>query len=193
MNLDSDEDEDTEEARFQEELQEAIRASQNMSSQSSTRMQEGAKPATSNRSVQSPKVSDQPSSTMSTFLSERAQLEKERLERQKRLRPLTAPELTAEDESEDEEPPAKRHKVSSSNLSYTRSNISGVSSSSSSASAIPTAEQEFWQGEIRQTATQHAEPRKDGKPTFRLTDVLGKVWSNHLLTVAYYRMVLTLS
>ncbi|KAF8883531.1 hypothetical protein BD779DRAFT_826010 [Infundibulicybe gibba] len=34
-------------------------------------------------------------------------------------------------------------------------------------------EQYFWNGELRSIANQHAEPRLDGKPTFRLTTVLG--------------------
>lgn len=110
----------------------------------------------------------------STFLSERAQLEKERLERQKRSRPLPAQNPTVEDESEGEEPPAKRHQVYPPDKSTVRSNISGVNSSRIS-NSIPTIEQIFWDGELRQTATQHAEPRKDGRPTFRLTEVLGKV------------------
>jgi tyrosyl-DNA phosphodiesterase-1 len=101
-----------------------------------------------------------------SFLSERAKMEKERLERQKRLRPETITESERQfDTSEDEEnpePPAKRHHHSTSNSSQI--NPPG-----------PSKEPLFWDGELRQTATIRAEPRKDGLPTFRLTDILGKV------------------
>ncbi|KAF4611889.1 hypothetical protein D9613_003755 [Agrocybe pediades] len=177
VNLDSDEDEDTEEARFQAELQEAIRVSQAAAEKNPRPTAQKSTAGSSTQPSQPGKSSDQPTGPVSSFLSERAKLEKERLERQKRLRPpspVAAAESTTEGESDEEEPPAKRHKVSSSNVSHTRSNIHGISSSSASTSAIPTAEQLFWQGELRQTATRNAEPRKDGQPTFRLTDVLGK-------------------
>ena len=113
---------------------------------------------------------------MSSFLSERAQLEKERRERQKRLRPHASSSSAASPDDDDdlEEPPAKRHQVSCSNSSFKRSNIPHDSSSKKS-SELPTIEKVFWDGELRQTATQNAEPRKDGQATIRLTDVLGKV------------------
>ena len=93
-------------------------------------------------------------------------MEKERLERQKRLRPETVTETkTQPDASEDDEgPPAKRHHLS-------RSNSTPLNSNPLERSKGPL----FWDGELRQTATMHADPRKDGLPTFRLTDVLGKV------------------
>ncbi|KAF8182897.1 tyrosyl-DNA phosphodiesterase-domain-containing protein [Pholiota molesta] len=141
INVDSsDEDEDVEEVQFQGELRRPSR---------------GSKPGTIQISDDRSQVGTQPS----TFLSERAQLEKERMERLKRLRPDPPRPSTPEedDDSENEEPPAKRHQVSTSYTSFSRSNV-------------PT----FWNGELRQTATQHAEPRKDGQPTFRLTEVLGK-------------------
>ncbi|KDR78204.1 hypothetical protein GALMADRAFT_245252 [Galerina marginata CBS 339.88] len=165
INLDSDDDEDVQEVRFQEELKQALQASKDSSSHTHSPPQAGPSTGTAQPSDRS---------TVSTFLSERAQLEKERRERQKRLRPSSDRDSTTEeDDSESEEPPAKRHQVSHSNPSYMRSNISGVSSSKTS-NSVPTMEQVFWNGELRQTATQHAEPRKDGRPTFRLTEVLGK-------------------
>jgi tyrosyl-DNA phosphodiesterase-1 len=108
-------------------------------------------------------------------MSERAQLEKDRRERQKRLRPQASSSYTAAPDDDDdlEEPPAKRHQVSCSNSSFKRSNIPHDSSKKSR--ELPTIEQVFWNGELRQTATQNAEPRKDGQATIRLTDVLGKV------------------
>ena len=136
INLDS-EDEDIEEARFQEELKHVLEVSkaESCSSVGNSQMAPGQ-------------------SVVSSFLSERAQLEKERRERQKRLRPQTSYDPTAAPDDDDlEVPPAKRQQVSCS----------------------PTIEQVFWNGELRQTATQNAEPRKDDQATIRLTDVLGKV------------------
>ncbi|KAF8961659.1 tyrosyl-DNA phosphodiesterase-domain-containing protein [Flammula alnicola] len=163
INLDSDEDEDGEESRFQEELRHALQASQAESSQNRRQL----RPGSSSQTIQPAGDRSEPS----TFLSERAQLERERRERQKRLRPpSTHGSTTGDDDSEDEEPPAKRHQVSTSKSLSTLSNLPSVSSSNS----IPVIDQVFWKGELRQTATQYAEPRKDGLPTFRLTDVLGK-------------------
>ena len=128
-------------------------------------------------SIRNSQITNQPpsQSVVSSFLSERAQLEKERRERQKRLRPqASSSSIAAPDDDDLEEPPAKRHQVSCSNSSFKRSNIPHDSSSKKSGE-LPTIEQVFWNGELRQTATQNAEPRKDGQATFRLTDILGKV------------------
>ncbi|EGN94780.1 hypothetical protein SERLA73DRAFT_171190 [Serpula lacrymans var. lacrymans S7.3] len=101
--------------------------------------------------------------TPSAFLSERAQLEKERLERQKRLR------QDAGFEDENTAPPAKRQHISSSSrVSTNRRADTSVSASSSSSTSV------FWEGELRPVANRHTDPRQDGKPTFRLTEVLGK-------------------
>ncbi|KAF8154246.1 tyrosyl-DNA phosphodiesterase-domain-containing protein [Crassisporium funariophilum] len=164
INLDSDEDDNVEEARFQTELIHVMNASRTESSQSQTR-----------NASSSQTNNEQPSQSMaSAFLSERAQLEKERRERQKRLRPQPSYSSIPgeEDDSDVEEPPAKRQQVSYSKSKFQRSNKLGHSSSKTS-NVVPTIEQVFWDGELRQTATQHAEPRKDGLPTFRLTEVLG--------------------
>jgi tyrosyl-DNA phosphodiesterase 1 len=123
----------------------------------------------SSKSAQ-PRAQDTESAT-SAFLSERALMEKERLERQKRLRPDTSFE-----EKEKEESSKRLH------LSEARTNGKAKASTSasgsfgsSSSSDIPTIDQVFWEGEVRQVANRHAEPRKDGRPTFRLTEILGKV------------------
>uniref|UniRef100_A0A8H7XX75 Phospholipase D/nuclease n=1 Tax=Psilocybe cubensis TaxID=181762 RepID=A0A8H7XX75_PSICU len=166
INLDSDEDEDTEEARFQEELKQALKMSQEH--MESTKSHLHRIPGPSSRPDVQPDCSP-----VSTFLSERAQLERERRERQKRLRPLMEDIPVPEDDSEGEEPPAKRHQVYPPSQSNVRSNVSSVNSSRNSSSGS-TSEQMFWKGELRQTATMGAEPRKDGKPTFRLTEILGK-------------------
>ena len=166
--LDS-EDEDIEEARFQEELKKVLEASKSESLSTPTDV--------ARSSIGNSQITNQPASqsVVSSFLSERAQLEKERRERQKRLRPHASSSSTAAPDDDDlEEPPAKRHQVSRSNPSFMRSYIPHDSSSKRSLE-LPTIEQVFWNGELRQTATQNAEPRKDGQATIRLTDVLGKV------------------
>ena len=163
------EDEDIEEARFQEELKQVLEASK---TESTSTASDVARSSTGNS-----QVTNQPpgQSIVSSFLSERAQLEKERRERQKRLRPQASSSSAAAPDDDDlEEPPAKRHQVSCSNSSFKLSNIPHDSGSKAS-HELPTIEQVFWNGELRQTATQNAEPRKDGQATIRLTDVLGKV------------------
>ena len=168
INLDSDEDEDDEEARFQQELKHVLEVSKAESLPTPTNISQTAV-GSSQTNSQAP---SQP--VVSSFLSERAQLEKERRERQKRLRPQASSSSIPALDNDDEEPPAKRHQVSYSNPSFNRSNIPH-DSSSKTAHQLPTIEQVFWNGELRQTATQYAEPRKDGQATIRLTDVLGKV------------------
>jgi tyrosyl-DNA phosphodiesterase-1 len=163
--IELDSDDDDEEAQFQKDLKRAMQKSSAETSQS------GSHPAIASASSQQP---DRPAeSATNAFLSERAQLERERRERQKRLRPSSR-KSTEDEESDDEGPPAKRHQVSTSS-SRLRSNVSSSSKILGSTST-PTIEQTFWNGELRQTATQHAEPRKDGQPVFRLTEVLGKVY-----------------
>jgi tyrosyl-DNA phosphodiesterase-1 len=115
----------------------------------------------------------------SSFLAERAKLEKERLERQKRLRGEASlgddkhrRDVQSDDDSDvsmGERPTKKAH------LSYP---LKGKSVPSVSACASSTSGREiFWDGELRQTATRFAEPRKDGQRAFRLTQVLGDVRS----------------
>ena len=180
ISLDSD-DEDIEEARFQEELKHVLEASKTGSSSTPTDV--------SRLSIDNSQITNQTpgQSVVSSFLSERAQLEKERRERQKRLRPQErSSSAAAPDDDDFEEPPAKRHQISCSNSSFKRSNIVHDSSSEKS-HELPLIEQVFWNGELRQTATQNAEPRKDGQTTIRLTDVLGKVkfsW-NLIITFLY--------
>ena len=111
-------------------------------------------------------------------------MEKERLERLKRVRGQEAVDGGHRSTT------AKRQRISSSEVQADdRTNTTGSASSSSvyagsSASSreatiarlpIPTSEQLFWDGELRPTANKHSLPREDGKPTFRLTEVLGSV------------------
>lgn len=71
-------------------------------------------------------------------------------------------------EDEDERPSKRRHIASSS--------FTGTLSQEASSSKVSRPEdQTFWNGELRQTATQFAEPRADGLPTFRLSEIIGQV------------------
>lgn len=176
IDLDSDSEEEAdEETRFQAELQRALEASKTEVSRTS---HETTKTA----------PEPQPITPASVFLSERAQLEKERRERQKRLRPDAVQDDDGDDRDggrEDDEPPAKRQHISSSsgvradkgkaNPASSLYRPGSSASGSAPAANVSTIEQSFWNGEFRQTATRYAEPRKDGRPTFRLTEILGKV------------------
>ena len=127
----------------------------------------------------------------SAFLLDRAQMERERLERQKRLRPDIADPSTSkrsrdvggDEEDDQEDASAKRQRVSSS-LCALRTN---VHSSSRTASPVPgsskssrtantqSGESLFFEGELRQTANKHVDAAKDTRPVFRLTDILAPV------------------
>ena len=162
--------EDEGEDHFQSQLQRTIEASKANTSRSTT------------QSVLKPESTQSTRSTPAgNFLSERAQMERERLERLKRVR--------GQDTDEDRSlTTAKRQHISSSEVhtdsrANTVSSAYSVSSGSSTvphmASAardtIPTSAQLFWEGELRPTANKHCQPRQDGRPTFRLTEVLGPV------------------
>jgi len=102
-------------------------------------------------------------------------MEKERLARQKRMRADAG--LDEKDDEIEEvqvERPMKRQQLSSSFQSK-RANANAsaipVASTSATESSVPM----FYSGEFRPTATRHAVPRRDGKATFRLTDILGPV------------------
>jgi tyrosyl-DNA phosphodiesterase 1 len=106
------------------------------------------------------------SGASSTFLAERAQLEKERLARLKRL---NEPHLQST------EPQPKRR------------TLSGATSYTPPPEAVPgrrgketvdAAAEVFWDGELRQTANMHVEPGcngEDGTPVFRLSQIIGDV------------------
>ena len=53
--------------------------------------------------------------------------------------------------------------------------INGSSKPSTSSSASANQPPMFWKGEIRQTANMHVDPKKDTKPTFRLSEIIGEV------------------
>ena len=129
---------DDEDADFQRDIQRAIEASKSTP-----------------RTVSS-------SQLPSVFISERAVMERERLDRQKRLRKEAG--LDDEDDMS-----TKRLHLPSEGSPVIPSKIS------SKGTSIPTIDQIFWEGEVRQIANKYAEPRDDGRPTFRLTEILGKV------------------
>jgi len=150
--MDDDGDDGDDDVRFQTELERAIEASK----------AEASSQAAANHVAPSDPQPAVPGA--SAFLSERAQLEKERRDRQKRLRPESSLDgKNAGSDSEDDE--AIREKPS-------KRLTSSLSAQSTSAS-VQTIDRVFWDGEFRQTATKHSEPRKDRRPTFRITEVLG--------------------
>ncbi|OSD00730.1 phospholipase D/nuclease [Trametes coccinea BRFM310] len=177
---------DTEEARFEAELQAAI--------EESKKALEAQAPAAPSKQAAETAPGPVPFAATS-FLSQRAQDERARLERLKRRRPDLEPTTRpAQEDSDDEiveiEPPsAKRQHISSSSRGVARranayasassSNpIPGPSTASNSglrrANASPSNDGSgfFWDGELRQTANAHVEPRKDTRPLFRLTNIL---------------------
>jgi tyrosyl-DNA phosphodiesterase-1 len=160
-------DEDDEELQFQADLKRALEASKFEISRE-VRPQCNSESST-NLSRVNAGVGGSTSSNAFTFLAERAQMEKERQERQRRLlkqqRKLAA---HREDDSDVEEPHAKRLAASHS------TNASGKNHKASPPSTSDT-DSIFWNGEFRQTATRHADPRMDNMATFRLTEVLGQV------------------
>jgi hypothetical protein len=174
----------TAEEQFQADLQRALQESQPQpQSQSSTT------PPQHLPSTEAVNVSPEPNK----FLSERAQLEKERLARQKRLRgdtddcnssrgptPSTS---TADSESDNDDlrkpPPKRRHLAIPPQNRAPQQSKSKESANVINRASKPGASAEqprmFWKGEIRQTANMHVDPKKDVKPTFRLSHIIGEV------------------
>jgi tyrosyl-DNA phosphodiesterase 1 len=122
-------------------------------------------------------------------------LERERLARQKRLRGDVNASTSVED-SEDEDngaPPAKRHAPefppSSKRLVHVNPALASASSSASARLSTNATEKEslFWEGELRQTANPHVDPKKDTRPTFRLSEILGKVCMKLGLVIEFIR------
>ncbi|KAI0820137.1 phospholipase D/nuclease [Trametes gibbosa] len=191
IDVDADDDHD-EEARFQAELQQAIEAS--------IRERGEAKQASRSVTQASTKDSMTPaaSSSAASFLSERAQLERERLARQKRLRPeiYSGTDQNAGQSDGDIEEllhDPKRQRVSSSSgvgtrrANASRSILSSTATTSTAApsraagpsskkpppqSGVTAARNLFFDGELRQTANKHVDPLKDRRPVFRLSEIL---------------------
>lgn len=93
-------------------------------------------------------------------------MERERLARQKRLRKEAGLD---DDEERPHLPSEGSSKIPSNKKSKSATNSTAPTTS------IPTIDQIFWEGEVRQIANKYAEPREDGRPTFRLTEILGNV------------------
>ncbi|KAI3619979.1 tyrosyl-dna phosphodiesterase domain protein [Moniliophthora roreri] len=162
-------------ALSQQEAAKQAQSSKDSEQQFQGRMPQGAEALILADTSSSARESNPP--TKSAFLSERAQMEKERLKRIRKAKGLPEEEeekLKDLSDDEDEiqiiEPPKKRQRVSSSGNLRAPSNV--ISSNSSAASTA--SDELFWDGEFRPTATAGVEPRKDRKSTFRLTQVLGK-------------------
>jgi len=121
-------------------------------------------------------------------------LEKERLERQKRFRAQAGlDDLDEKKQSEAVEPPAKRPRFTpSSSEGDERTNLAVASSSAThqASSSAESSDKLFWDGELRQVANRYADPRADGKPTFGLTEILGKVGLKTFLTMSFSPMFL---
>ncbi|KIK79913.1 hypothetical protein PAXRUDRAFT_36333 [Paxillus rubicundulus Ve08.2h10] len=152
---------DKEEERFQAELQRAIEASKaGMDAHHCTA--QVPKPTHTPESQASQRSTSTPSGSV-PFLSERAQLEKERLERLKRLRSQNEDNEAGLEKTQP--PPVKRQHLSSAHERTDRRINHNV--------MTPVMGQPFWDGELRPTANRHSQPREDGRATFRLTEILG--------------------
>ncbi|KIK15083.1 hypothetical protein PISMIDRAFT_336014 [Pisolithus microcarpus 441] len=154
---------DVAELQFQQDLRRAMEAS---SSESNTPApsSNGSGSSQLKSNATTPSVDTQTDATAppNSFLSERAQLERERLARLKRAR-------REEEQDELSSLPTK----SSSKASSPVNNQNATTTAKPVVSTNPVIDQLFWDGELRPTANLHSMPRQDGKPTFRLTEVLG--------------------
>ncbi|KIY46453.1 phospholipase D/nuclease [Fistulina hepatica ATCC 64428] len=111
--------------------------------------------ADSQNSVSAPSQS-RASARPSLFLAERAKMEEERRERQRKRRRDAGLNSDPEETG-----------------SVKRQNRTRSPSAKPSSSAVDTSDV-FYNGSWRPTATRFSTPRRDGKATFRFTDVLGK-------------------
>jgi tyrosyl-DNA phosphodiesterase 1 len=171
--IDSDGEQDDNDAQFQRDLQAALKASQasriSISPTPSLR-----DPQSDVAAAETPPGSVTSAPTfMSNFLAERKNLEAERLARQKRLRDdiKDHEESVTEDEDEEIKPPlAKRQATHTSRAAAaSRTNHTGSSSTSTLSNSF------FWDGALRPTANMHWDIAHRDRPVFRLTDIIGDV------------------
>ncbi|GJJ05818.1 hypothetical protein Clacol_000005 [Clathrus columnatus] len=119
------------------------------------------------------------------FLSQRAQLEAERLARsQQRMAQSmgeASPSKTVTKRKPDDEEDPFEKEISHSSTKKSKFSVSGSSnnvinsaSSSSSKATASGSSLYFWDGELRQTANAHVEHGKDKRPVFRLNEILGE-------------------
>jgi tyrosyl-DNA phosphodiesterase-1 len=114
-----------------------------------------------------------PSSTLaahsgSSFLTERAQLEQQRLARLKRLHDGPDPQTP---------PPPSKRPAPSREPSCPPASEAG-SSRRRGKEAVDEGVETFWDGELRQTANKHVElghNGENGRPVFRLSQIIGDV------------------
>jgi len=157
---------DDEEARFQADLARAIAASKRDLSPTTSVASLSSDPSHIN-DLKSAPPSTVNTQSNSTFLSERAQLEQERLARLKRLHDEPHPQ--------DTEPPSKRPTPS---RELSSAPASGVGPSQRGGQTVDRDVEVFWDGELRQTANAFVELDRngeDGRPVFRLSQIIGDV------------------
>ena len=195
----SSDDEDPlkdEEAKFQAELQKALNASKAEVKPVDVKPENSEKPTKTEPGTSNPPPSVPTTVPQSGFPFDRAQLERERLARLKRLRPEqtnTDPGSQVKDERSAGETgnnrDSKRQRVLHPSSTVHRSDVS--SSSRTSTSAAPSASGSakkasnhnfYWDGELRQTANMHVDKLKDTRPVFTLTDTLAPVKDTLLLS-----------
>ncbi|KAH9017564.1 tyrosyl-DNA phosphodiesterase-domain-containing protein [Lactarius pseudohatsudake] len=176
-------DEDDEEARFHADLVRAIAASK-----------EAPSPANSVITLSSGSDLDQPASPVaaapsgSAFLTERAQLEQERLARLKRLRG------DSEEDTNGLAPPPQKRPTPSRTMSCSPDSQDGRRRGGKEVGDDPEGAEVFWDGELRQTANKHVEPRRngeDGKPIFRLSQIIGDKSQIELAIISTYALQLS--
>lgn len=172
--------EEGDDPEFEEQLRRAIAESQAM-----------APPIEPVAHKDRPNSSEVNSRSGSAFLADRAEMERQRLERQKRQRPDIShtknvipkeeedSDIVIDDDS-DHVRETKRQRVSSS-VPTARTNApssSQPSRSTTTGSRPPVGdnrEELFYEGELRQTANKHVDRAKDTRPVFRLTEILSPV------------------
>ncbi|KAI0283544.1 tyrosyl-DNA phosphodiesterase-domain-containing protein [Russula brevipes] len=174
-------DNEDEEDRFQADLARAIAASKlNASHATSVTSLSSSDPS------QITGVASMPSSTLaahsgSSFLTERAQLEQQRLARLKRLHDGPDPQTPP--------PPSKRPAPSS----WPPASEAG-SSRRRGKETVDEGVETFWDGELRQTANKHVElghNGENGRPVFRLSQIIGDKSQIELAIISTYALQLS--
>ncbi|KAI6134297.1 tyrosyl-DNA phosphodiesterase-domain-containing protein [Pisolithus croceorrhizus] len=177
---------DVAELQFQQDLRHAIEVS---SSESNTPgiSSKGSCSGRLKSNATTPSLETQTNTTAppNSFLTERAQLERERLDRLKRQRGEENQDemsssstkrqnlSTLRSHTDERTPTPSTSSASSSKASSSVNNQKATAVAKPAVSTNPVVDQLFWDGELRPTANLHSMPRQDGKPTFRLTEVLG--------------------
>ena len=179
----ADEEEDPE---FEEQLRRAIAESQAIAAARQSTVP--PQPVEPNDRSYSPVQAAVPP-PVGTFLGDRAEMERQRLERQKRQRPgMSHAKNVIPKEEEDDDividddaiRETKRQRVSP---------IAAPAQTNASSSSQPprptnargqsriqvNKDELFYDGELRQTANKHVDPTKDIRPIFRLSEILSQV------------------